>query len=109
MEYWLLNQDEDQATRAENGTVVVRTGSPFDHTKIHVITTAIRCKLWELIRAEKECCDWELLPLLASLPPDSGASGCEYYVHADMFAMLGPMFESIVWKAIRNELGSELD
>ena len=110
MEFWLFNQDVDQDTRAERGTVSVKTKNPEDLTRVHDITVAIRCKLRDMIRFELDIQDWEVVDLdqLASLPPDSGDSGCEFYVHDDSFALLKGRFVETTWSCIRAEVGDEL-
>ncbi len=111
MEFWLFNQDLSLDRRANRGTVVVKTKNPQDLSRIHDITVAIRCKLRDMVRFELDIQDWEVVDLdqLASLPPDTGDSGCEFYVHTDSFALLKGRFVDTVWGCIRDLVGDELD
>ena len=111
MEFWLFNQDVDRHSRVNIGTVVVKTKNPQDLTRVHDITVAIRCRIRDIIRSEMDILDWELVDLnhLASLPPGTGDSGCEFYVHGDDFKLLKGRFVETVWNCIRELTGDELD
>lgn len=114
MEYLLINIQSDPATREP---VVVRTKNPTNWRQVLDITAAVRCKILELISLAKASKPGEMYIPIASLPPDNGDCGCEFYVKNDMYAMLTAKsepdgrskFEDLTWDSIHEVVGDELD
>lgn len=106
MEYTLINMESDARNR-EN--VVVITFDPGNFIRIHNITVRITGKMLSLIKQAETSPLGEFFIPIATLPPENGSSGAEFYVKAGMFVMLKPLFADIVWNCIHDEAGNELD
>ncbi len=108
MEYKLIDIGADIQTRVP--VTVTTKKNPRELLRASDITDAIGNKLEEFIKlAKHDGPNEQNLPQVASLPPSSNDWGNDFYVKSDMYALLSPLFERIVWSCIHSVVGDELD